>query len=72
MLAYSTNAYPLGFPFKGPLLWNMRSSFVILPCLLNTWTRVYSSTVGARLPTNRRSGLPADDELDGADIVCGG
>ena len=58
------NAYPLGLPFNTPLLWNMKSSFVIFPYFSNTWMRVYSSTVGERFPTNSRSGLPAADEAD--------
>jgi hypothetical protein len=68
----SIKANPLGLPFNTPVLWNIKSIFVIFPYLEKTWMRVYSSTVGARLPTYRRSGLPpAEEELASAlrDVV---
>ena len=53
LLLNSTNAYPRGLPFCTPVLWNMKSIFVTLPNLEKIWRRVYSSTVGDRLPTYR-------------------
>ena len=38
---YSMNAYPLGFPFAGPDLWNKKSNFAILPYFVNTCRSVY-------------------------------
>lgn len=50
-LAYSTNAYPRGFPLSGPDLWKRKSSLEILPYLEKTCRRVY---LGAKLSGMRR------------------
>ena len=67
LLENSTKAYPLGLPLSTPDLWNMKSNLVILPYFEKTWMRVYSSTVGDKLPTKRRSGLPEAVE-EGAEV----